>query len=93
MHAPRQQKPKVAPKKVNPYIDDHGTLNFPVSSSAEDVNERKKMFNLIDGNGNGILSLAEVDGGIRDKLHLDKLFDAKPVLIRAFNAAKASNKS
>jgi hypothetical protein len=51
------------------------------------------MFDLIDGNGNGLLSLAEVDGGVRDKLSLDDLFAAKPALIRAFNAAKASDPS
>jgi len=50
------------------------------------------MFDMIDGNGNGLLSLAEVDGGVRDKLSLDDLFAAKPALIRAFNAAKASEK-
>lgn len=44
-------------------------------------------------NNNGFLSLAEVDKGIRDVLQLPELFDAKPVLIRAFNASKAKMKS
>lgn len=41
-----------------------------------------------DVNGNGYLSLAEVDKGIRDVIQLPELFQLKPVLIRAFNAAK-----
>jgi hypothetical protein len=49
------------------------------------------MFNSFDPNGNGYLSLAEVDLGIKSILRADDLFDAKPVIIRAFNAAK--NKS
>lgn len=38
-------------------------------------------------NGNGVLSLAEVDKALQ--LKLPGLFEIKPVLIRAFNAAKA----
>jgi len=40
-------------------------------------------------NGNGYLSLAEVDKGMRDVIQLPELFDLKPVMLRAFNAAKA----
>jgi len=39
-------------------------------------------------NGNGYLSLAEVDKGMRDVVRLPRLFDTKPVLMRAFTAAK-----
>ena len=39
-------------------------------------------------NGNGYLSLAEVDKGIRDVLRSDHLFDAKPAIMRAFQYAK-----
>jgi hypothetical protein len=39
-------------------------------------------------NGNGYISLAEVDKGIRDVLVLPILFATKPVLMRAFMAAK-----
>jgi len=38
----------------------------------------------MDLNGNGILSLAEVDKGMRDVIKLPILFDLKPVLMRAF---------
>lgn len=43
----------------------------------------------MDVNANGYLSLAEVDKGLRDVLKCDQLFDCKPVIIRAFNKAKA----
>jgi hypothetical protein len=39
------------------------------------------------------VSLAEVDKGLRDVLNLPVLFDTKPVLIRAFTAAKKKLKS
>lgn len=35
-------------------------------------------------NGNGYLSLAEIDKGIRDVLELPELFQLKPVIIRAY---------
>lgn len=46
-----------------------------------------------DVNGNGYLSLAEVDKGIRDVIQLPELFQLKPVLIRAFTAAKTKLKA
>ena len=42
----------------------------------------------MDGNGNGHLSLAEVDGGIQKVLRCEALFNSKPVVMRAFQAAK-----
>ena len=44
-------------------------------------------------NGNGFLSLAEVDKGLRDVVKVPEIFDLKPVIIRAFNAAKNYSKS
>lgn len=38
----------------------------------------------MDMNGNGYLSLAEVDKGMRDVIRLPTLFELKPVLMRAF---------
>lgn len=45
-----------------------------------------------DINGNGYLSLAEVDKGIRDVMQLPELFTLKPVIMRAFNIAKTALK-
>ena len=44
-------------------------------------------------NGNGLLSLAELDKGLRDVIRLPALFKTKPVLLRAFTAAKTKVKS
>ena len=67
--------------------------SLPIGKDPESRAKRKKMFRDFDPNGNGILSLAEVDKGIRDVLCLDAVFDAKPAILRAFTAAKASQKS
>lgn len=40
----------------------------------EDIIHRKEIFNLFDVNGNGYLSLAELDKGIRDILNLPIIF-------------------
>ena len=47
----------------------------------------------MDMNGNGFLSLAEVDRGIKAVINLPALFELKPVIMRAFQAAKNSVKS
>jgi Ca2+-binding EF-hand superfamily protein len=56
--------------------------------------KRKQIFHLLDANGNGMVSLAELDRGIKLIVNFDDLFSVKPVILRAFNAAKhASAKS
>jgi hypothetical protein len=47
----------------------------------------------MDVNNNGYLSLAEIDKGMRDVVALPKLFDRKPVIMRAYQAAKKAIKS
>ena len=54
---------------------------------------REKQWAQIDCNGNGFASLAEIDKGIKAVIQLPTLFDLKPVIIRAFQAAKTSVKS
>ena len=44
-------------------------------------------------NGNGYISLAETDRGLLDVIRIPVLFDTKPVIIRAFNAAKTALKA
>lgn len=61
---------------------------LPVKRNSEGFAKRTKMFNDFDPNGNGYLSLAEVDKGIRDVLQLDMIFNSKPAIMRAFQAAK-----
>eukprot|EP00758_Cryptobia_borreli_P003794 Tbor_TRINITY_DN3989_c0_g1::TRINITY_DN3989_c0_g1_i2::g.798::m.798 len=62
---------------------------LPRTRSAEDNKKRDDLFKLFDPNGNGHLSLAEVDKGAREILQLHKITDKlSPILIRAFTAAK-----
>ena len=54
----------------------------------EEKQARLKIWNAMDNNGNGYLSLAEIDKGVRDVLQCDDMFDAKPAIMRAFQFAK-----
>ena len=47
----------------------------------------------MDYNGNGYLSLAEFETGVRDVIKLPQLFEIKRVLMRAFMAAKNKMKA
>lgn len=66
---------------------------LPHKKTAEEKAARKMMFQQFDPNGNGILSLAEVDKAMRDVLNMGELFDAKPAIMRAFQIAKNCTKS
>lgn len=63
---------------------------LPTERTAEAKEQRSRLFNAFDPNGNGFLSLAEIDKGARDVLELHNLFECKPVLMRAFQAARTS---
>lgn len=64
---------------------------LPTGRTAEAQKKRAELFLAFDPNGNGFLSLAEIDKGARDILQLNALFDCKPVLMRAFQAARKSD--
>jgi hypothetical protein len=51
------------------------------------------LWTIFDVNGNGYISLAEADKGIRDGLYHKELFEAKPAILRAFTYAKDYSKS
>ena len=74
---------------------DWETLNskLPYHKNDEEYQKRSEIWDSIDVNGNGYLSLAEVDKGLRDALALDEIFDCKPAIMRAFQATKNSCKS
>lgn len=59
--------------------------------SEESKAKRFELFNRFDPNGNGYLSLAEVDKGLRDVLAVDDIFNCKPVIMRAFQSSKGLN--
>jgi len=69
------------------------TAKLPMTLSQEDREARKRIWNAIDVNGNGYLSLAEVDKGVRDVLQIAEIYSAKPVMMRAFHAAKGGVRS
>ena len=46
------------------------------------------MWNAMDTNGNGYLSLQEIDQGIQDVLQVREFLDAKPAIMKAFQFAK-----
>jgi hypothetical protein len=63
------------------------TVKTPAAGAA-----RHALFQQFDMNGNGMLSLAEIDKAVRDVLGLDELFDCKPAIMRAYHAAKDESK-
>jgi Ca2+-binding EF-hand superfamily protein len=66
---------------------------MPMEKTEEAKKHRMQLFKQFDPNNNGYLSLAEVDKGCRDVLGLYDVFDAKKVIMRAFQAAKGANDS
>jgi len=64
---------------------------LPVQKTPEDRQKRVKLFRQFDPNDNKYLSLAEVDRGIVQILRIKALADAKPAIMRAFQAAKSLN--
>ena len=68
-------------------------VKLPRTKSSEDAAARKTLFNQFDPNGNGYLSLAEIDKGAREILTLDRLTDdLAPILMRAYTKAKSAGK-
>ena len=59
-----------------------------IKKTNEDRAKRRQLWNAIDMNGNGYVSLAEFDRGVRDVLNLPHIFSLKKVLIRAYTASK-----
>ena len=78
------------PKVVRPAIDwGYIASQLPVKKNDHvDKQKRLKLWNSIDMNGNGYLSLAEIDKGIKATIKSNALFDAKPAIMRAFQHAK-----
>ena len=66
---------------------------LPIQKTEEDREKRVKLWNRMDANGNGYVSLAEFEKGVRDVLGLPHFFTLKKVLTRAFIASKNKVKS
>lgn len=43
----------------------------------------------MDVNGNGYMSLAEIDKGLRDVVQIPAMFNLKPVIMRAYQTARS----
>lgn len=63
--------------------DSELSKKLPTLKTEAHKKKRDEMFLGFDPNGNGFLSLAEIDKGCRDVLQCDEIFDAKPAIIRA----------
>lgn len=63
---------------------------LPYDTSKASRAVRRKLFNQADGNGNGILSLAEIDKMVRDELAIGYIGPSgiAPVLMRAYQVAR-----
>ncbi len=61
---------------------------LPYGRDPQTKAKRDKIWGGIDINGNGYVSLAEVDKGLRDILQLDSIFNCKRAIMRAFQASK-----
>lgn len=67
---------------------------LPIKKTSEERKKRRELWRAIDCNGNGYVSLAEMDRGILDVLLLpDTVFSSKKPIMRAFQAAKQKYKS
>lgn len=63
-------------------------LKLPTSKTDEaHIKLRKQYWKDFD-NGNGYISLAEAEKGIRDYVKIDNLNESKPAIMRAFQFAK-----
>jgi len=60
---------------------------LPWHKSEDERLLRVKYFKAIDLNKNGMLSLAEIEKGLRDVIQLPILFELKPVIKRAYQNA------
>ena len=64
------------------------SAKLPTGHDPESKERRKKLFRKADVNGNGFLSQAEVDKAVGGAIGDEYLFSSKPVIARAFAAAK-----
>lgn len=64
---------------------------LPISKTdPEQIKARSKLWRGFDNNGNGYVSLAETQKGLRDVIKSEALLEAKPAIMRAFQFAKDS---
>lgn len=57
---------------------------LPYKRTPEEKLKRQELWKLFDINNNGLMSLAELDKGMRDVLNCEIIFSRKPVMMRAW---------
>lgn len=91
-HSPAKTAPSKAVSsapQLRPLVDME-LLNkqLPIGRDQSSKSDRNKLFSRFDPNGNGVLSLAEVDRGIKRVLHFAGASECTPAIERAFHAAR-----
>ena len=82
----------MASSSSEPKIDwEAFTARLPIGRDTATSLKRSAMFDKFDVNGNGFLSLAEIEHGVNETLGFDSKNAVKPVVMRAFAAARASS--
>jgi len=69
-------------------FDEQAMKNLPIGRDPESTSARRQLFRQADMNGNGITSLAECDRLIVTVLNIEGVKIMKPVIDRAFHAAR-----
>ena len=66
---------------------------LPWRDNASDQLKRDRIWNSFDINGNGFLSLSEIQQGIQGVLHIPALLDKKLIVKQAYQSAKNKSNS
>ncbi len=66
---------------------------LPCKFTPHDKAEREALWELLDDNHNGELTYEELTKGLREYVRIPELYDLRPVLIKAFNAAKLNREN
>ena len=61
---------------------------LPFRKTPEEYAQRSELWKSVDVNGNGYVSVAELDKGLADAIQNQELFKSKKVVLRAHHAAK-----
>ena len=69
------------------------TAKLCFQKTPQNTELRQKLFNKLDTNGNGYLSLAELEKGIRDELKLPKIFASKQPILRSFQVLSSFSRN